>query len=853
MDGFANFTPRAQQVVKLARREADRFNHPYVGTEHLLLGLIVLGEGVAVNVLERMGVSLESVRYEVEKAVGQGPETKTVGNVPFTPRSKKVLQLALAEAQALNHTYVGTEHILLGLLREGEGVAAQVLKNLEVDLETAREEIMRELDPSFEYDDDDEMDDDAPQAGAKKQSGKDAKTPALKAFGRDLTALASEGNLDPMIGRKNELERVIQVLCRRNKNNPVLLGEAGVGKTAIVEGLAQLVVSGDVPEVMHGRRVITLDMALMIAGTKYRGQFEERIKAVMDEIRRVGNVILFIDELHTIVGAGAAEGAMDASNIIKPALARGELQCVGATTLNEYRRFVEKDSALERRFQSVIVQEPSVEETIEILKGIRDRYEEHHNARYNDEALEAAARLSARYITGRFLPDKAIDMIDEAGAWSRIISTKRSPDIRKREAAINEIRVAKEKAIKEQRFEDAAELRDRERKDKEHLDEILEAWRKANRANVPTITEEDVMTVISKTTGVPLRRMDQKELARLLGMEKELASKVIGQNQAVQTISRALRRSRADLKDPRRPIGSFIFLGSTGVGKTLLAKELAEFMFGDSDALIQLDMSEYMEKFTVSRLIGSPPGYVGHEEGGQLTEKVRRRPYSVVLFDEVEKAHPDVMHMLLQILEEGTLTDSLGRHVDFRNTVVILTSNLGFDAAHKGTGLGFASGTGAHADEEGFRKRMLEEAKRAFKPEFLNRFDDMIVFRRLTKSDVGKILKLELSKVRERLAAKGKEIDLTRSARELLIEQGFDESSGARPLRRAVERYIEDPLAEEILRGTLGKGARIQVARQGDKLAFSSKPRPRKKGKKQAQEPDSPTAEVQHSRKAKGA
>ncbi len=826
MDGFANFTPRAQQVIKLARREASRFNHPYVGTEHLLLGLIVLGEGVAVNVLERMGISLESVRYEVEKAVGQGPETKTVGNVPFTPRSKKVLQLALAEAQALNHTYEGTEHILLGLLREGEGVAAQVLKNLEVDLDTAREEVMRELDPSFEYGEYDDLDDEETEEGkppATKKSAKDVKTPALKAFGRDLTALATKGELDPMIGRKNELERTIQILCRRTKNNPVLLGEAGVGKTAIVEGLAQLVVSGDVPDIMHGRRVITLDMALMIAGTKYRGQFEERIKAVMDEIRRVGNVILFMDELHTIVGAGGAEGAMDASNIIKPALARGELQCVGATTLNEYRKYIEKDSALARRFQTIMVDEPSVEDTIEILKGISDRYEAHHNARYTEEAIESAARLSSRYITGRYQPDKAIDMIDEAGARARILSSKRSPDIRDREAGIKLTRIAKEKAIKEQRFEEAAELRDRERKEKEGLTKILDTWRKENRENVTTITAEDVMAVISKSTGVPLRRMDQKELARLLGMEKELSRGVIGQGEAVATISRALRRSRADLKDPCRPIGSFIFLGSTGVGKTLLAKALAEFMFGDSDSLIQLDMSEYMEKFTVSRLIGSPPGYVGHEEGGQLTEKVRRRPYSVVLFDEVEKAHPDVMHMMLQILEEGKLTDSLGRRVDFRNTVVILTSNLGFDAAHKGAGLGFGSGMGEGADEAGFRNRMLEEAKRAFKPELLNRFDDMIVFRRLDRSDVSKILTLELSKVRERLAAKGKRIELTRSAREFLVEKGFDEASGARPLRRAVERYIEDPLAEEILKGTLGDGKKIEVKRKDDALVFRLK------------------------------
>ncbi|MBT3294418.1 MAG: ATP-dependent Clp protease ATP-binding subunit [Verrucomicrobia bacterium] len=827
MDGFANFTPRAQQVIKLARREADRFNHPYVGTEHLLLGLIVLGEGVAVNVLERMGISLESVRYEVEKAVGQGPETKTVGNVPFTPRSKKVLQLALAEAQSLNHTYVGTEHILLGLLREGEGVAAQVLKNLDVDLDSAREEVMRELDPSFDLDDD-EFDDDpegheaaGPSAG--KKGAKESKTPALNAFGRDLTALAVKGDLDPMIGRQEELERVIQILCRRNKNNPVLLGEAGVGKTAIVEGLAQLVVSGDVPEVLHGHKVITLDMALMIAGTKYRGQFEERIKAVMDEIRRVGSIVLFIDELHTIVGAGAAEGAMDASNIIKPALARGELQCVGATTLNEYRKFVEKDSALERRFQSVMVEEPNVDETIAILKGIRDRYEAHHNARYTDAALEAAARLSARYITGRFLPDKAIDMIDEAGARARILSTKRSPDLREREAGIEETRIQKEKAIKAQLFEEAAELRDRERREKEALEKILTAWREENRANTATITEEDIMAVVSKSTGVPLRRMDQKELARLLGMEKELAKKVIGQDEAVGTISRALRRSRADLKDPRRPIGSFIFLGSTGVGKTLLAKVLAEFMFGDAQSLIQLDMSEYMEKFTVSRLIGSPPGYVGHEEGGQLTEKVRRRPYSVVLFDEVEKAHPDVMHMLLQILEEGTLTDSLGRHVDFRNTLVILTSNLGFDAASKGAGLGFGGGGGAGEDQAAFRRKIEEEAKRAFKPELLNRFDDLIVFRRLTRSDVSKILTLELGKVRERLAAKGQSIDLTRSAREFLITKGFDEASGARPLRRAVERFIEDPLAEEILKGGLGESGKIVITRKGEALTFKSK------------------------------
>ena len=676
MNGFGNFTPRAQRVVKLAQKEADAFNHPYVGTEHLLLGLIALGEGVAVNVLERMGVSLEKVRLEVERAVGQGPETKTVGNIPFTPRSKKVLQLAMAEAQALNHTYVGTEHILLGLLHEGEGVAAQVLRSLGIDLDSARTEVMRELDPDFEMEDEPE-ETLAVEENIREEPAK-SKTPALNTFGRDLTEMARKDDPDPVIGRAEEIDRVIQILCRRNKNNPVLLGEAGVGKTAVVEGLAQVIIAGNVPEIMRDKKVITLDMALMIAGTKYRGQFEERIKAVMDEIRNAGNIILFIDELHTIVGAGSAEGAMDASNIIKPALARGELQCVGATTLNEYRKFIEKDSALERRFQTVRVDEPSVEDTIAILKGIRHKYEAHHHAKYTDDALEAAAKLSARYLPGRFLPDKAIDAIDEAGARVAIVSTTRSPDLREKEAAIEAIRREKEVAIKAQRFEEAAELRDSEKKERERLAAIVQEWKDANDAQIRTVSSEDIAAVISKTTGVPLKRMEGKELARLLEMEKVIAKTVVGQGIAVAAISKALRRSRADLKDPNRPIGSFIFLGPTGVGKTLLAKTLAEFMFEDADALIQLDMSEYMEKFTVSRLVGSPPGYVGYDEGGQLTEKVRRRPYSVVLFDEVEKAHPDVMHMLLQILEEGRLTDSFGRVVShivarrYLNVAVIL-------------------------------------------------------------------------------------------------------------------------------------------------------------------------------------
>jgi len=824
MNGFSNFTPRARRVIDLARKEADNFNHPYVGTEHLLLGLIALGEGVAVNVLERMGISLEAVRLEVEKAVGHGPETKTIGNVPFTPRSKKVLQLAIAEAQAFGHTYVGTEHILLGLLREGEGVASQVLKNLNIDFDNARVEIMKELDPNF--DGSEEMAPSSePASKGKAQSTSataEVKTPALNAFGRDLTEIARKNGLDPVVGRENELERVIQILCRRNKNNPVLLGEAGVGKTAVVEGLARAIVAGDVPELMRGKKVVTLDMALMIAGTKYRGQFEERIKAVMDELRRSKNIILFIDELHTIVGAGGAEGAMDASNIIKPALSRGELQCIGATTLTEYRKYIEKDSALERRFQTVRIDEPTVDQTISILKGIRERYEQHHNVKYTDGALEHAARLSARYLSGRFLPDKAIDAIDEAGSLVRIRNSTRSPDLREKEAAIEKIRLEKEDAIKKQHFEDAARLRDLERKEREALALIVNKWKEEHKEEKVDVTTEDILSVLSKWTGIPLKKMEGGELARLLDMEKVLTQTVIGQAEAIGSISRALRRSRADLKDPARPIGSFIFLGPTGVGKTLLAKAMAEFMFGDVDALVQLDMSEYMEKFSISRLIGSPPGYVGYDEGGQLTEKVRRRPYSLVLFDEVEKAHPDVMHMLLQILEEGKLTDSFGRHVDFRNTVVILTSNLGYDAAKGAGGLGFG-GKSDNADYELTKKSMLEDAKRAFKPEFLNRFDDIIVFRQLNKEDVRQILDLELAKIERRLASKGRKLQLAKSAREFLIEKGFSVALGARPLRRAIEKYIEDPLAEEILRGRLEDDGVIEVVQSGESLKFRQK------------------------------
>jgi ATP-dependent Clp protease ATP-binding subunit ClpC len=815
-----NFTPRAQQVLALARKEADRFNHNYVGTEHLLLGLIKLGQGVAVNVLQKMGLDLETVRMEVEKQVGSGPETKMVGNIPYTPRVKKVLALAGKEAKSLNHSYVGTEHILLGLLREGEGVAARVLKNLEVDIERTRNEILKELDPNFT----------PPEAEQEPQQEqgpggvgrKDVKTPALRAFGRDLTELAKKGEIDPVIGRSSEIERVIQVLCRRTKNNPVLIGEAGVGKTAIVEGLAQEISSGNVPELLRDKKVITLDLALMVAGTKYRGQFEERIKAVMDEIRRTKNVILFIDELHTIVGAGSAEGAMDASNIIKPALSRGEMQCVGATTLNEYRKYIEKDAALERRFQQVKVEAPSVEQAIQILKGLASKYEAHHKARYTDEALEQAVKLSDRYLTGRFLPDKAIDVMDEAGARARIGSMTRPPNVKEIEKEIEEIRGRKEGAIKAQDFEKAAALRDTEKQAKEKLERILTEWREQREEKEVVVTEDDIMHVVSKWTGVPLNRMEQAETAKLLKMEEELRGKVIGQDEAVVAISKALRRSRADLKDPRRPIGSFIFLGPTGVGKTFLAQTLAEFMFGDRDALIQIDMSEYMEKFTASRLIGSPPGYVGYEEGGQLSEAVRRRPYSVVLFDEIEKGHPDVMHLLLQILEEGKVTDSLGRKIDFRNTIIIMTSNIGAELIKKSSTMGFGV---TNRDEQAYdvmKDKILDEAKRVLKPEFVNRLDDLIVFHTLGKPELLTIVDLEIKKVAARIKNKEIHIVLDDKAKDLLIEKGYDPQYGARPMRRAVERYLEDPMAEEILRGTLKAGDTANVSAENGKLTFKA-------------------------------
>ncbi len=816
-----NFTPRAQQVLALARKEADRFNHNFVGTEHLLLGLIKLGQGVAVNVLQKLGLDLETVRMEVEKQVGTGPDQKMIGNIPYTPRVKKVLALAAKEARALNHTYVGTEHILLGLLREGDGVAARVLKNLDIDIEQTRQEILKELDPNFAAQEDQPPGEGAgatPDRPAIEKKG-EVKTPALKAFGRDLTEIARKGEMDPVIGRKNEIERVIQILCRRTKNNPVLLGEAGVGKTAIVEGLAQEIAGGNVPELLREKRVITLDLALMVAGTKYRGQFEERIKAVMDEIRRAKNIILFIDELHTIVGAGSAEGTMDASNIIKPALSRGEMQCIGATTLNEYRKYIEKDAALERRFQSVKVEAPSIEEAILILKGLRGKYEEHHKAEFSDKAIEASVKLSDRYIPDRFLPDKAIDLMDEAGSRARIGTMTRPPEVKQIETEIEEIKGRKERAIKEQDFEGAASMRDKEKQAKEKLESVLAAWRTNREEKRVKVDEDDILHVVAKWTGIPLKRMEQGEAERLLAVEENMAKIVIGQRVAVSAICKALRRSRADLKDPRRPIGTFALLGPTGVGKTLLAKTLAEQMFGDTKSLIQLDMSEYMEKFNVSRLVGSPPGYVGYEEGGQLTEQVRRKPYSVVLFDEIEKAHPDVWNMLLQILEEGKLTDSVGRVVNFRNTIILMTSNVGSETIKKQSNMGFSPITDESSYEK-MREKIMDEAKRTFRPEFLNRLDDVIVFRSLTKPDLIEILDLEISKVKGRLKNKNIVLTLDEKAMDFLVEKGYDPNYGARPMRRSVERFLEDPLAEEILRGNVHENDPIKVTFEKDKLVF---------------------------------
>ena len=801
-----NLTPRAQQVLALARKEADRFNHNFVGTEHLLLGLIKLGQGVAVNVLLKLGLDLDTVRLEVEKQVGTGPDQKVLGSIPFTPRVKKVLSLAAKEAKALNHTYVGTEHLLLGLLREGDGVAARVLKTLDVDIEQTRQEILRELDPNFQGGEDEA------EPGEKPTGKGPVKTPALKAFGRDLTEIARKGEMDPVIGRQNEIERVIQILCRRTKNNPVLLGEAGVGKTAIVEGLAQEIARGNVPELLREKRVVTLDLALMVAGTKYRGQFEERIKAVMDEIRRSKNVILFIDELHTIVGAGSAEGTMDASNIIKPALSRGEMQCIGATTLTEYRKYIEKDAALERRFQTVKVEPPSVEEAIQILQGLKGKYEDHHKITLTDGALDAAVKLSDRYITGRFLPDKAIDVMDEAGSRARIGAMTRPPDVKHLETDLEDIRRRKERAIKEQDFEGAAAMRDKEKQAKEKLEGILGEWKAVREEKRVQVDDQDILHVVAKWTGIPLQRMGADESRKLLAMEAELSKVVIGQQEAVVALCKALRRSRADLKDPKRPIGTFALLGPTGVGKTLLAKTLAEHMFGDAKSLVQLDMSEYMEKFNVSRLVGAPPGYVGYEEGGQLTEKIRRRPYAVVLMDEIEKAHPDVYNMLLQVMEEGKLTDSFGRVVDFKNVILILTSNIGANIIKNQTGLTFVQRS-AERQFDQMKEMLMHEIERHFKPEFLNRLDDVIVFRPLNRENLYQIFDIEVAGVKKRMAQHEVELDVTLEAKNWVLDSKDCQNLefGARPLRRAIEKFIENPLSEVLLKGGMAGKAKVSV------------------------------------------
>jgi ATP-dependent Clp protease ATP-binding subunit ClpC len=814
---FEKFTDRARKVINLARQEAERLGHEFIGTEHILLGLVKEGSGVAANVLENLDVDLEKVRLEVEKYVSTPGETMSAASsLPFTPKAKKVLELAMEEARNLEHNYIGTEHLLLGLLREQEGMAAQVLLNLGVKLEDVRAEVMELLgaEPAIDM-----------QAGGEAPAAPagESPTPALDSFGRDLCQLAREGKLDPVIGREKEIQRVLQILSRRTKNNPVILGEAGVGKTAIVEGLAQDIISGNVPEILLEKRIVVLDLAMMVAGTKYRGQFEERIKAVMTEVRRAQNVILFIDELHTLVGAGGAEGSIDASNVLKPALSRGEVQCVGATTLDEYRKYIEKDSALERRFQVIMVHPPSRSETITILEGLRDRYEAHHRVRITDEAIEAAVKLSDRYISGRFLPDKAIDVIDEAGSRVRLACMTRPPDLKDMEKRIANLEREKNEAVAAQEFEKAAELRDTAEKLKKEMKTIQGEWRESGGETEGLVDEEVVAEVISHMTGIPLTRMESHETERLLHMEEELGKRVISQDEAINAISRAVRRSRAGMKDPRRPVGSFLFLGPTGVGKTLLARALAEFMFGEEDAMIQVDMSEYMEKHAVSRMVGAPPGYVGFEEGGQLTEQVRRRPYSVVLMDEIEKAHHDIFNILLQIMEEGQLTDSYGRKVDFRNTVLVMTSNVGADLIKNQGGMGFVKKDNATTHER-LKANLTEAVEREFRPEFVNRLDEIIVFHYLTREDLSKIIDIEIKGVRTRMREQRLELDLLQEARDFIIDAGNEKDYGARPLRRAIERYIEDPIAEEILRKRFTPNCRVLVGVKDGHLEFNSEP-----------------------------
>jgi ATP-dependent Clp protease ATP-binding subunit ClpC len=809
-----NFTDRVRKVLAMARDEAVRLQHDYVGTEHILLGLIREGEGVAAAVLTNLAADLDQIHEQIEEAVKKGKATIALGELPYTTRAKKVLEFAMTEARELNHSYVGTEHLLLGLLREEKGIAAQVLNAVGITLEEARAETLKVLGSEMGGPSEPAgiggTPSNPPSSSPQGKGDKKSKTPALDHFCRDLTDLARQGKLDPTIGRGEEIERVIEILCRRKKNNPVLIGEPGVGKTAIVEGLAQLISRGEVTEALRDHRVLALDMAAVIAGTKYRGQFEERLKAVMNEISQNQNVILFIDELHTLVGAGAAEGAIDASNMLKPALARGELQCIGASTLNEYRKYIEKDGALERRFQPVIVDPPGVEETVEILKGLRGHYEDHHKVVIPDETLDSASRLSDRYITDRFLPDKAIDVIDEAGARARIAAQVPPPDMEELKEEQAGISSRKEEAIRDQDFERAAELRDQEREIQQRIRGRQEEWEQERKKNRPSIAPEDVAFIVSRWTGIPVTRLRQAETERLVNMEDELHHRVVGQDAAIAAISRAIRRSRAGLKDPRRPIGSFIFSGPTGVGKTELARALAEFLFADRDALIRVDMSEYMEKFSVSRLIGAPPGYVGYEDSGTLTKAVRRRPYSVVLLDEIEKAHPDVFNLLLQVLDEGHLTDNYGRVIDFKNTVLIMTSNLGARDITKGGGLGFHTAD-PQSSYDVMKDKVREEIERAFNPEFLNRVDDIIVFHPLTREQIGEIVHILLADVRERLKEEELTLRLTDGAIAFLVDKGYDQKFGARPLRRAIQRYLEDPLSEKILVAEFGAGAEVEV------------------------------------------
>ncbi len=813
---FSRYTERAQRVIVLAQDEARRLNYDYVGTEHLLLGLIREGEGIAAKALQSLGIQLDQVRTEVEKMIGKG-SASTRGEIGFTPRAKKVMvELAIEEARLLGHNYVGTEHILLGLIREGEGVAAQVLQNLGADLERVRNQVFHLLGgvPHGQSS--------GNQGTAKGSKGGKSNTSTLDQFGRDLTQMARDGKLDPVIGREKEIERVIQILSRRTKNNPVLIGEPGVGKTAIAEGLAQRITDGRVPEILKEKRVVALDLASLVAGSKYRGEFEERLKKVMEEIRQAGNIIMFIDELHTIIGAGAAEGAIDASNILKPALARGEMQAIGATTIDEYRKHVEKDAALERRFQPVMVEEPSVDDAIQILKGLRDRYEVHHRVEITDGAIEAAVRLSDRYVTDRFLPDKAVDLIDEAASRVRLSTFVAPPDLKELEQKLEEIRKEKEAAVQGQEFEKAARLRDKEIKLKEELERQKHEWQQKKVTSKSTVTEEDIAYVVSQWTGIPAAKLTQDESSRLLNLEKVLHERVVGQDEAVRSVARAIRRARAGLKDPKRPIGSFLFLGPTGTGKTHLARALAEALFGDEDAIIRIDMSEYMERHTTSRLVGAPPGYVGYDEGGQLTEAVRRRPYSVVLLDEIEKAHPEVFNILLQVLEDGRLTEAKGRTVDFRNTVIIMTSNAGAHVIRGDKKLGFTVEESEEEQHQRMKTRVMDEVKKLFRPEFINRLDDIIIFHSLNKEHLKEIVRLEVKGLSRRLKEQGVELTITDAALEKLVTEGYDPTYGARPLRRAIQRLVEDPLAEEALRQAFRYGETVEVDLDADgKIIFN--------------------------------